>query len=107
MRAIGTVEPATPADTPFAQAIAAAAANRFIKAPGSLEHRYYREDFGHCVLAFTEIAAIAGVPAPVAESLFTIAEHLLGGDLRARGRTADAMGIARLTRDQLERKVRG
>ncbi len=107
MRAIGTVEPETPSDTPFAQAIAAAEANRFIKAPGSFEHRYYREDFGHCVLAFTEIAAIAGVAVPVADSLFTIAERLLGGDLRARGRTAAAMGIDGLTRDQLERKVRG
>lgn len=107
MRAIGTVEAATPPATPFAEAIAAADANRLIKAPGSLEHRYYREDFGHCVLAFTEIAAIAGVPVPVADSLFTIAEHLLGGDLRVRGRTAEVMGIAGLTREALQRKVRG
>jgi len=101
------VEPGTSPETPVAEAIAAAEANRYIKAPGSLEHRYYREDFGHCVLAFTEIAAIAGVAVPVASALFTIAENLLGGDLRARGRTADVMGIAGLTREQLERKVRG
>lgn len=107
MRAIGTVEAGTPPGTPFAEAIAAAEANRFIRAPGSLDHRYYREDFGHCVLAFTEIAAIAGVPVPVASSLFTVAEQLLGGDLRARGRTAEVMGIAGLTREELERKVRG
>jgi opine dehydrogenase len=107
MLAIGTVEPGTPVSTPVAEAIAAADANRYIKAPGSLDHRYYREDFGHCVLAFTEIAAIAGVAVPVANGLFTIAEHLLGGDLRARGRTAEAMGIAGLSREQLERKVRG
>jgi opine dehydrogenase len=107
MRAIGTVEPQTPADTPFAEAIAAADANRLIRAPGSFDHRYYREDFGHCVLAFTEIARIAGVAVPVAGSLFTIAEHLLGGDLRDRGRTAQAMGIDGLTKAELERKVRG
>jgi opine dehydrogenase len=106
MRAIGTVEPETPPGTPFAEAIAAAAANRFIKAPGSFEHRYYREDFGHGVLAFAEIARVAGVAVPVAESLFTIAEHLLGGDLRARGRTAEAMGIAGFSKADLERKVR-
>ena len=107
MRAIGTVEADTPADTPFAMAIAAADANRLIRAPGSFEHRYYREDFGHCVLAFSEIARVAGERVPLADSLFTIAEHLLGGDLRARGRTAEAMGIAGLAMPELERKVRG
>jgi opine dehydrogenase len=107
MRAIGTVEPGTPDGADVATAIASAAANRLIKAPGSFEHRYYREDFGHCVLAFMEIAAIASVHVPVAGSLFTIAEHLLGGDLRARGRTAEAMGIAGMTRAELERKVQG
>jgi opine dehydrogenase len=107
MRAIGTVQPDTPRGTPFAEAIAAADANRLIRAPGSFEHRYYREDFGHCVLAFAEIATIAGVAVPVANGLFTIAEHLLGGDLRARGRTAAAMGIAGLSMAELERKVRG
>jgi opine dehydrogenase len=107
MRAIGTVEPDTAPDTPFAEAIAAADANRLIRAPGSFEHRYYREDFGHCVLAFAEIARVGGVRVPVADSLFTIAEHLLGGDLRAKGRTADAMGIAGLSKSELERKVRG
>jgi opine dehydrogenase len=107
MRAIGTVEAATTPNTPFAEAIAAADANRLIRAPGSFEHRYYREDFGHGVLAFAEIARIAGVPVPVANSLFTIAEHLLAGDLRARGRTAEAMGIAGLSSAELERKVRG
>jgi opine dehydrogenase len=107
MRAIGTVEPDTPPGTPFVEAIAAADANRLIKAPGSFEHRYYREDFGHGVLAFTEIARLAGVPVPVAESLFTIAEHLLGDNLRDRGRTAEAMGIAGLSRAELQRKVRG
>jgi opine dehydrogenase len=59
------------------------------------------------VLAFTEIARIAGVAVPVADSLFTIAERLLGGDLRGRGRTAAAMGIAGLSKAELERKVRG
>jgi opine dehydrogenase len=107
MRAIGTVESDTPPGTPFAAAIAAADANRLIRAPGSFDHRYYREDFGHCVLAFTEIARIAGVTVPVADSLFTIAERLLGGDLRGRGRTAAAMGIAGLSKAELERKVRG
>jgi opine dehydrogenase len=107
MRAIGTVEPDTPPGTPFAAAIAAADANRFIKAPGSFDHRYYREDFGHCVLAFAEIATIAGVPVPVAGSLLAIAERLIGGDLRERGRTAEAMGIAGLTKAELELIVRG
>jgi opine dehydrogenase len=106
MRAIGTVDAETGDDVAFASAIAAAEANRSIKAPSSLEHRYYREDFGHGVLPFLEIAGIAGVPTPVAASLFTIAGHLVGRDFREDGRTAATMGIAELSMADLERKVR-
>ena len=80
-------------------------ANRRIKAPDSLQHRYYREDFGHGLLPFLELAAIAGVRTPVAQSLFTLAQTLVGVDYRAGGRTAAAMGIAGLSRDELKRLV--
>ena len=76
-------------------------ANRRIKAPNSLQHRYYGEDFGHGLLPFVALAEIARVEVPVASALLLIAEKLLGRDLAADGRTAARMGIAGLDRGQL------
>lgn len=105
MKLIGTVESSVSDVYDFAAAIAGGEANRRIKAPDSLQHRYYREDFGHGLLPFLELAAIAGVRTPVAQSLFTLAQTLVGVDYRAGGRTAAAMGIAGLSRDELKRLV--
>jgi len=98
MQAIGTVEATVRDPDDLAAAIAAGAANRRIKAPHSLAHRYYREDFGHGLLPFTVLAAIAGVDVPVAASLLRIAQTLTGTDFAAQGRTAERMGIAGLDR---------
>ena len=107
MRRIGTVED-TVADThDIAAAIAAGAANRRIKAPGSLAHRYYVEDFGHGLVPFLALAAVAGVAAPTADALCALGETLTGLRYRACGRTAESMGIAGLDRDALNVLVRG
>jgi opine dehydrogenase len=101
MKLIGSVEPSVQNVDDFAAAIAAGEANRRIKAPPSLQHRYYLEDFGHGVLPFLEFAAIAGVAVPTAHALFTLAESLTGRNIRDGGRTAAAMGIAGLDRKGL------
>jgi opine dehydrogenase len=106
MKLIGTVEPDADGGD-FRAAIAAGEANRRIKAPDSLAHRYYREDFGHGLLPFIELASIAGIEAPVAKSLLTLAEALTGIDYRQQGRTARTMGIAGMSKADLERHVRG
>lgn len=105
MQAIGTVESGPIDATDFTAAIAAGKANRTIKAPDSLEHRYYKEDFGYGVLPFMALAAIAGVPTPVAQSLFTLGETLTGASWRGSGRNAAAMGIEGLSRTQLIERV--
>lgn len=107
MQAIGTVEADVADIDDFAAAIAGGAANARIRAPDSLEHRYYREDFGHGLLPFIEIARIAGVAVPVAEHLFSLGGTLTGRDFRAGGRDAAAMGIAGLDRAGLLARVRG
>jgi opine dehydrogenase len=106
MQSIGTVEESVTDMHDLVAAIAGGSANARIKAPGSLEHRYYREDFGHGVLPFLELAAIAGVETPVAAALYTLAEAVVGTDLRAGGRTALTMGIAGLSRKDLIELVR-
>jgi opine dehydrogenase len=100
MRAIGTVEASFTGDD-LAAAIAGGEANRRIKAPDSLEHRYYREDFGYGLLPFTALAAIAGVAVPIAAALLRIGQTLVGTDFAADGRTAERMGIAGLDRNGL------
>jgi opine dehydrogenase len=101
MQAIGTVEASITDTDDLVGAIASGEANRRIKAPDSLHHRYYREDFGFGLLPFTALAAIAGVETPVAVSLLRIAETLLGTHFAASGRSAERMGIAGLDRDGL------
>jgi len=105
MQAIGTVEPSTPDIDDFAAAISSGAANRAIKAPNSLQHRYYQEDFCYGLLPFTVIARIAGVDVPVANALLRIGQVLLGFDLASAGRTGERMGIADLDRSGLLRLV--
>ena len=80
-------------------------ANKRIKGPNSLQHRYYREDFGHGLLPFLDLARIAGVKVPIASALFDLAGSLCGVDFRPSGRTAESMGIAGLTKSQLLKKV--
>ena len=106
MQAIGTVEASVRDTDDYAAAIAGGAANSRIKAPGSLDHRYYLEDFGHGLLPFIAFAEIAGVPVPTAEALFRLAETLTGKNYRETGRTAAAMGIAGLDAKALRALVR-
>jgi opine dehydrogenase len=105
MRAIGTVEESTHDLDDFVHAISSGEANRRIKAPSSLRHRYYREDFCYGLLPFTVIAKIGNVDVPVAQSLLQIGQVLVGFDPAASGRTAERMGIADLDRGGLLRLV--
>jgi opine dehydrogenase len=104
MQMVGTVELSADADD-MAAAIASGSANRKIKAPNSLTHRYYAEDFGHGLLPFIALAEVAKVQTPVASSLLRVGQTLLGDDLLAHGRTAARMGIEGLDRDGLLRRV--
>ena len=96
MDAVGSVDPHAFDAGRYRDAIAGGRANSTIKAPSSLDHRYYGEDLGYAVVPFTEIARICGVATPVADSIVTIGSALLGRDLRAEGLTADRLGIAGL-----------
>lgn len=107
MQRYGTVEPGVTDTDDLVGAIASGEANRRIRAPDSLGHRYYREDFGHGLLPFIELAAIAEVAVPTAQALYRLAGTLTGTDFAATGRTAAAMGIAGLDRTALLRRVRG
>ena len=105
MQAIGTVEESAPDIDDFAAGISSGEANRRIKAPDSLRHRYYQEDFCYGLLPFIVIARIGGVDVPLAKSLLQIGQLLVGFDPASTGRTAERMGIANLDRGGLLRLI--
>lgn len=107
MQLIGTVEPSASDPDDFVAAISSGSANRTIKAPGALTHRYYLEDFGQGLLPFLVFADVAGIAAPTAASLLHIAGALTGVDYSVFGRTAERMGISGLDARRLTALVRG
>ncbi len=106
MQSIGTIEDSANAAEGVAAAVRGGKANSRIKAPDSLAHRYYVEDFFFGVRPFIVLADIAGVAVPVARSLMTLAETMVDPDGEIEGRSAEAMGIAGMNRQQLIRMLR-
>ena len=105
MSAIGTVEPDADLDD-IQGAISEGSANTRIMAPDSLGHRYYTEDFGYGLLPLVELAKVAGVDTPVAESLLNLAAAAgLEGTIAA-GRTLERLGLDGLTVEEILARVR-
>lgn len=107
MQAIGTIERDADPDAGLVAAIRSGSANSRIRAPDSLGHRYYVEDFFFGLRPFLELAAIAGIETPVAGALMTIAEQMIDPEGRIEGRSASAMGIHGLDRIGLLELVTG
>jgi opine dehydrogenase len=104
MAAIGTVSGPDAAGGDLRAGIANGEANRRIRAPDTLEHRYYTEDFGYALLPFVELARIAGVQVPLARALLQVADTFCGGVV-AGGLTLERLGIAGLDSDGLLERV--
>lgn len=65
-------------------------------------HRYVSEDTELGLAFLASVARWAGVDAPIAQGLLAITGGFLGRDLRRGGRTLEALGLAGLTRAQLQ-----
>jgi opine dehydrogenase len=65
------------------------------------QHRYMREDVAHGLAFLVSVADWAGVPAPVATGLLSIASAVAKEDFRASGRTLENLGLARLSRAEM------
>lgn len=103
MKAIGTV-PAEAAEDDY-RAIAAGEANKRIKAPDSLTHRYYVEDFSHGLTPFLVFAEIAGVETPVASALVKLHAAMVAGLPKPPARDAAAMGLVATSMEDLKKRV--
>jgi opine dehydrogenase len=108
MLAIGTIDQDS-ADLRLPERIRQGRANRSIKAPNSLQHRYYVEDFWYGLMPFMALADVANVPVPTARSLMTLAAALKSESESEslRGRTAQRMGVQGLGKKEIIDLVRG
>ena len=75
------------------QALQESEANRWIRAPRSLDHRYLHEDVGCGLVPWCELAALAGVATPLMRALGDVAGALVGRDYWTSGRTLAALGL--------------
>ena len=107
MRMIGTIEKETPKSEGLTRAIRSGKANKRIKAPDTLEHRYYQEDLWFGLRPFLAFASLAKVEVPIARSLMHLGQGLLGNFDENRGRTAQKMGIAGMTGPELMDYIKG
>ena len=107
MAAVGTVGAAHARAGDVGSAIAQGEANARIRAPGSLSHRYYREDFSYGLVPLIALARMSGIEAAIAPALLLIGEAATGERLTAQGLTADRLGIESLDREGLLNLVRG
>ena len=84
------------------QAIHQSEPNQTIKAPGSLDHRYIKEDIGYGLVPMAEIGKLVGVRTPVMDALITLASVALGIEFRPEGLTLEKMGLAEISPDNLQ-----
>ncbi len=76
--------------------------NKAIRSPGSLDHRYLKEDVGYGLVPMAEIGGLAGSKTPVIDSLITLASELNRVDYRAEGLTLEKMGLSQVKPENLE-----
>jgi opine dehydrogenase len=80
--------------------------NRTIKSPGTLDHRYIKEDVGYGLVPMAEIGRLVGVGTPVIDALITLASVISRTDYRRQGLTLEAMGLAGVSTEELRTVVK-
>ena len=80
--------------------------NRRIKAPASIDHRFFNEDVPYGLLAIAELGRVAGVPTPCADAVIDIASIVAARQFRREGLTRERMGIAGMTAAQVTALLR-
>jgi opine dehydrogenase len=104
MAAIGTVDQSV-AEADAVSAIRGGTANASIKAPSSLEHRYYRDDLAFGLKPFVAFADLADIAVPVASSLLTLG-FAAAGLTPEFGLDSRSLGIERMALDQFLALIR-
>lgn len=103
MATLGSADAAAASRGELGEAVRRGEANREIRAPASVDHRYLHEDVPFGLVPLMALAAVAGVPTPVAEALTVLAETITGRAYRSEGLTARTLGIDGLDATGLHR----
>jgi opine dehydrogenase len=77
------------------------APNRTIKAPATIDHRFFNEDVPYGLVAIAELGRAAGVPTPCADAVIDICSIVAARPYRQQGLTRERMGIAGLSAAQV------
>ena len=77
--------------------------DRWIRAPGSIRHRFFDEDIPFGLVPLAELGRLGGVATPAMDHLIQLASIATGHDYRTHGLTLARMGLAGVGRDGLDR----
>ena len=97
-----TTEAAREAGTAY-EAFHQSEPDRWIKAPPSLSHRYFDEDVPYGLVPLAHLARLAGIATPTMDALIALASAVKGVDYMRGGLTLERMGLAGVSRDDLDR----
>ncbi len=70
------------------------------------EHRYMLEDVEQGLAFLVSVCDWAGVPCPLAKGFLAIGSAIVGRDFRRSGRSLEALGLAQLSRADMQRLLR-
>ncbi len=76
--------------------------NRWIRAPQSIDHRFFNEDIPFGLIPLSEFGRLAGVPMPASNAVIVLAEIAVGRTYRGTGLTLERMGIDGLSPELLK-----
>ncbi|WP_302620036.1 NAD/NADP-dependent octopine/nopaline dehydrogenase family protein [uncultured Oscillibacter sp.] len=72
-----------------------------LKSPSSLNHRFFIEDTLCGIVPLASIGRMMGVETPIMDAYINIASVVCGRDFRAEGRTAERLGLAGKTLEEI------
>ena len=75
--------------------------DRWIRAPGTLDHRFLNEDIPFGLVLLSELGAFAGVPTPGIDHMIHLGSMTMQRDYRKQGLTLARMGLAEIGRAEI------
>lgn len=76
-------------------------ADRWIRAPSTLENRFFTEDVPYGLVPLSELGRLAGVATPVIDAMIEICSALMDRDFRAEGLTLERVGLTDMAPEAL------
>jgi opine dehydrogenase len=76
--------------------------DRWIKAPPTLDHRYFLEDIPYGIVPYSELGRLAGVPTPIIDAIIHLASVVMRRDFRSQGLTLERLGLGGVPRERVQ-----